>query len=241
MNMKKIFYLSVMLVLVAVFMTACGECKHDYQERDGRVICIECKEICTHTYQVNGNDAYCTKCLFSCKHNYRESNGEMTCNNCGLLCNHKYVSNNGESICESCNKKCEHKFEEKNSKRICKHCGYEKVLLTMNNINDYFSVSVKIVDVTVQKDWLLSSDLGKGKAEIKVSNKKGVKYENVVLTIFLETTTDPWLDYSAELEISYDGVGEKTISITTRMADFISSNPPSYKAKIGGVTGEIAD
>ena len=293
MNVKKICSLILVLVLTTVLMTACGECKHDYQERDGRVICVECKEVCNHTYKTDANGTYCTNCLFSCKHSYSENNGEMVCAQCGvkcghkysegtcetcgkecvhefgtdgkcavckldcshkyeekagemvcaqcgLKCNHKYILKDGKGVCEYCAQDCLHEYEEANGKRTCKKCGHEKILLTMDNVNDYFSVTVKIFDVTVQKDWVGTKDIGTANAEVKVSNKKGVKYENVVLTVRLETSTDAWMNQSREIEISYDGTGEETFSFSSKIENYVYAHP-SYKVVIIGVTGEIAD
>ena len=300
MNAKKMICLILVVMLAAAFLTACGECKHNYQERDGRVVCLECKEVCAHTYQIEGNNAYCSNCLFSCKHAYTETNGEVVCSQCSIKCSHKYVEKDGDAACEQCGKKCDHEyevsgteakckicnlacahqyedkngemvcskcalkcshkyiqkdgdyvcehcgkacvheFEESNSKRTCKHCGYEKVMLTLDNVNDYFSVNVKITELKVQKDWFGTTDRGTGSADVTVTNKTNAKFNNVVLTIVLETSSDSWFNVSREVEITYDGTGMKTYALTSRSENYVSTNP-TFKAKITNVTGEIAE
>ena len=299
MNTKRTLGLITVLALIISLFTACGGCKHNYQERDGRVVCLDCKEVCDHTYQIDGANAYCSNCLFSCKHSFADANGEMVCSACGLKCSHKFVQKDGEAACEYCQKKCAHdyevngaetkckicqlpcthkfaekdgdmvcgtcgvscaheyaqldgafkckhcglacahEFEEANGKKVCKKCGAEKLVLTAENVNDYFTVSVKISDVTVTDNYILGNDMGRANADITISSKKGVKYDNVVLTVLLETSSGGWISQSREVEVDFDGNGTKSFNFSSRTEKFVSKNP-SFKAKITGVTGEIA-
>lgn len=303
MKTKRILSLIMILALLVLSLTGCGKCKHNYQERDGRVICLECKEVCSHTYQVDGNSAYCTNCLFSCKHSsYSESNGEMVCDQCGLKCNHNYeekdelvicsdckkvcshtyqvdgdvayctncllpckhnsyTESNGEMVCDQCGLKCNHKFASKDGEMVCEHCqtvcihdfsgenggnkictkcGYEKVMLTIDNINDYFTVNIKVYDVVIKDNFILGNDIGNAKIDIIVSSKKNIKYDNVVLTVVLKSRYEEWLGAEREVEVSYDGTALKTTSTSSRTVRFVPDNP-SFDVMIVNVTGEIAD
>ena len=140
---KRITFIFALLMLASILLNGCGLHKHDYQERDGRVVCLDCKEVCTHNYEISGLDAYCSECLYSCKHSFRNTNGDMICDLCTMVCTHKYGA---DSVCELCDTKCihkyqltetgyiecinchaacEHDFENKEGSMICSICGTE--------------------------------------------------------------------------------------------------------------------
>ena len=113
-KLRIVLFASMMLVLIcAVLMTACGKCKHKFQ--DGT--CIDCGEIdpdykvsgCTHSY-VNGT---CEKCGAACIHSY--TNG--ICVGCGMSCTHDF----DDGVCDECGLACSHTFAE----GVCTVCGEE--------------------------------------------------------------------------------------------------------------------
>ncbi len=352
--MKRIALTLALLMFGMCLLNGCGTHKHDYQERDGRVVCLDCKEVCTHNYEISGSNAYCSNCLYSCKHSFTENNGDMICDLCkivcthdydknsickycekeciheyestatggiecknchaacehiyelsdgnmickicgtacthdydenslckycktkciheyestqagtickichascehvfgnsdgktvckicGVTCNHKFGYFNGAYKCKFCGTACNHEFNSNSGKSVCKKCGKERFLLTASNANEYFTVNVKVYDVVVKKDYLLGTkDMGEGRADITVSSKKDVKYKNVVVTVLLETTSTGWLNQSREVEISFDGHGQKSTNFTSKILDYVSDSPV-YRASIKSVSGEI--
>jgi hypothetical protein len=233
-----------------------ASCEHVLEKSGGNMICKICGTACVHDYGIDSLCKYCkmkcihkfestqagTICKFchaSCEHVFGNSGEKSICKICGTACNHKFGYFNGDYKCKSCGTPCKHEYSSNSGKGVCKKCGKERFLLTSSNASEYFTVNVKVYDVVVKKDYLLGTkDSGDGKADITITSKKDVTYKNVVVTVLLETTSTGWMNQSREVELSFDGHGQKSTTFTSKILDYVSDNP-IYRASIIDVSGEI--
>jgi len=221
-------------------------CNHDYIERDGRVFCTICKEICQHHYEKQGSDMYCSNCMYKCKHSFKTVDEQRICEYCNTACNHNYELKDGTYRCTSCGSICSHNYTTIDDKMICSECGYTKIILSLENIQEYLNISCRYEFVEKMVFSLSSEMCIKGKITFDITPKKDVHFTDLRVTVNFSTQGNGWSSswdyFSKTVDLPYDGNGSFILDIRSPIvskAAILMNSPLLVKPIIIEVTGTV--
>ena len=136
--------------------------------------------------------------------------------------------------------KTNHDVEASSGK--CKNCKAQiaspQIELTTSNILEYLDISSNCEKVVVNTDTL-GNKSGKATVKVTATRLQNVSFNNVTLTIHLETSSSGWLTMGYDIIVPFDGNFTKVYeNIPSRIQSYISSTPTFYLT-VKSVTGYV--